>query len=237
MFVATPRSHQASSVTASPATAAPQPHPASTDAPIAAPGATGTVTDAALVQRALDALRSTPTGARVVDRLLAVRAKVAVLSDGEFAAVGRADARAFYDPATQTMSLRRSDLLDVDRSRVAAVALAHEGTHLLDDVGRVAASWLARTSATIASAGGAGTSRGGELARQAAFELTMIREARAFTVAGQVARDLGVALPADDPTVVAARGGNDPGTYAAVWQRLLESPYNAQARTAPVTAL
>jgi hypothetical protein len=136
------------------------------------------------------------------------------------------------------MALRRSDLSDTQEIAFAAVALAHEGTHLLDDVGKVTQGWVAAATERIIAAGGDGTAGGQAVMAQVEFELMMINEARAFTFAGQVARDLGVQLAAADPTSVAAAGRNDAATYAQVWQALLgTSSYNPERRSAAVTML
>ena len=164
--------------------------------------------------------------------MLAVGAKVNVISDAEFKAMGHDNAHAFYDPKVDTMFLRRSDLSDANNLNFAAVALAHEGTHLLDDVGQVSTPFIENASRTIAAAGGSTSAAGREAQAQAMFELTMIKETRAFVFAGQVARDLGVQTPATDPTSVAAAGGNDQATYQRVWNAVLNSSYNEEKRQA-----
>lgn len=195
-----------------------------------APG--GSPQDAALVERTLGVLRQSPAGAQVVDRLLAVGAKVNVISDEEFAGMGHGTAHAFYDPKIDTMFLRRSDLSDATNVQFAAVALAHEGTHLLDDVAKLSDPFIAEVTQRVAAAGGLATAQGAAIRDQAMFELTMIKETRAFLFAGQVARELKVQLPTTDPTSTAIAGGNDQATFNAVWQRLLSSSYNEQGRTA-----
>jgi hypothetical protein len=195
-----------------------------------APG--GDPRDAALVEQTLATLRQSPSGAQVVDRLLAVNARVNVISDAEFQAMGHGDAHAFYDPKIDTMFLRRSDLSSPQAVQFAAVALAHEGTHLLDDVAGLSDAFIARTTEAIAAAGGLQTTQGAALRDQAMFELTMIKETRAFLFAGTVARELGMQLPDTDPTSTAIAGANDQATYAAVWDRLLHSGYNPERRTA-----
>jgi hypothetical protein len=195
-----------------------------------APGANPN--DAVLVEQTLAKLRQSPSGAQVVDRLLAVGAKVNVISDAEFAQMGHDTAHAFYDPKIDTMFLRRSDLADQANVGFAALALAHEGTHLLDDVAGLSDPFVSQLSAQIAAAGGLDTPQGQALREQGMFELTMIKETRAFTFAGQIARDLGVEVKATDPTSVAKAGGNDQATYDAVWQRLLTTSYNEGGRSA-----
>ncbi len=195
-----------------------------------APG--GNPQDAALVERTLGVLRQSPAGAQVVDRLLAVGAKVNVISDQEFAAMGHGTAHAFYDPKIDTMFLRRSDLSDNANVQFAAVALAHEGTHLLDDVAKLSDPFISEVTQRVAAAGGLATAQGAAIRDQAMFELTMIKETRAFLFAGQVARELNMQLPASDPTSTAIAGSNDQATFNAVWQRLLSSSYNDQGRTA-----
>jgi hypothetical protein len=148
--------------------------------------------------------------------------------------MGHQDAHAFYDPKVDTMFLRRSDLADTNNMRFAAVALAHEGTHLLDDVGKVSDPFIQQASQKIAAAGGPNTAAGKAAQDQAMFELTMIKEARAFVFAGQVAKDLHVTTPATDPTSVSSAGGNDMATYSRVWDALLKSGYNPEHRTATV---
>ncbi|MCZ4496467.1 MAG: hypothetical protein JWM25_1050, partial [Thermoleophilia bacterium] len=196
-----------------------------------APG--GSQADADQVERTLGVLRQSPSGAQLVDRMLAVGAKVTVIGDAEFTALGQADAHAFFDPNDDTIYLRRSQLSGGDPS-FAAVALAHEGTHLLDDVAKLDAPFFDSASRAVAAAGGFSTAQGIATQEQTLFELTMIREARAFTFAGQVARDLGTRLPASDPTAIAAGGGNDPATYGRVWTALLQSSYNPDRRAANV---
>jgi hypothetical protein len=195
-----------------------------------APG--GSAQDAALVERTLGTLRQSPAGAQIVDRLLAVGARVNVISDQEFAAMGHDSAHAFYDPKIDTMFLRRSDLADNTNVQFAAVALAHEGTHLLDDVAKLSDPFISEVTQRVAAAGGLGTAQGAAIRDQAMFELTMIKETRAFLFAGQVARELNVTLPSNDPTSTAIAGANDQATFNAVWQRLLQSSYNEQGRTA-----
>ncbi len=190
--------------------------------------------DQTLVDQALSTLRTSATGSQVVDRLLASGAKINVISDSEFAALGQGDSYAFYDPTKDTMFLRRSDLADPSKRAFAAVAIAHEGTHLLDDVGKVTDPMATRITNQVIAAGGLETAAGIEARNQGAFEVMMVKEARAFLMAGQVARELGVSLPTADPTSVAAAGGNDRTTYAKVWERLLQSNYNKQGRTAAV---
>ncbi|MBC7460715.1 MAG: hypothetical protein H7287_05080 [Thermoleophilia bacterium] len=212
--------------------------PASVASPVrmtsVAPG--GTARDADLVEATLAQLRRSPSGAQVVDRLLAVGARVNVVSDGDFVRLGHGAAHAFYDPAAKTIYLRRTELEGARSSNTqsgfAAVALAHEGTHLLDDVSGVADGFIAARTRAIAHAGGSASLAGVETQRQALFELTMVKEARAFLFAGQVARELGVTTPAADPTSVAASGPNDAATYGRVWDALLSSPYNPAGRTA-----
>jgi hypothetical protein len=218
------------------ADAAPAPA-AATAAPAAArpltsiaPG--GNAQDAALVERALEFLRRSPSGAQAVDRMLAVGARINVISDEEFAAMGQASAHAFYDPKLDSMFIRRSDLADDGNLAFAAVALAHEGTHLLDDVSGIGEPIIQEITAKVAAAGGLETAAGIEAREQGLFELMMIKETRAFTFAGAVARELGLQLPATDPTSTAIAGANDQATYLAVWQRLLQSGYNDQNRTA-----
>ncbi len=195
-----------------------------------APG--GSAADAALVERTLGTLRQSPAGAQIVDRLLAVGARVNVISDDEFQAMGHKDAHAFYDPKIDTMFLRRSDLADNTNVQFAAVALAHEGTHLLDDVAKLSDPFINEVTQKVAAAGGLGTAQGAAIRDQAMFELTMIKETRAFLFAGSVARELNLKLPPTDPTSTAIAGANDQATYNAVWQRLLQSSYNEQGRTA-----
>jgi hypothetical protein len=219
--------------TASP-TAAATPAATPTRLTTLAPG--GAQSDADLVESTLGILRQSPSGAQMVDRLLAVKARVNVVSDAEFSALGHGDAHAFYDPKQDAMFLRRSDLADATKQRFAAVALAHEGTHLLDDVGGVSDPFIEDAAHRVQAAGGTATANGAAIQAQALFELTMIKEARAFVFAGQVARDLAVPTPSSDPTSVAAAGGNDQSTYAKVWSSLLTSAYNPEHRTAAVRA-
>ncbi|MCW2924636.1 MAG: hypothetical protein JWM98_2040, partial [Thermoleophilia bacterium] len=197
-----------------------------------APGAQAS--DADLVEATLNKLRTSPAGSQIVDRLLAVGAKINVVSDAEIEAMGHGNAHAVYDPKVDTMFLRRSDLANSSNIGFAAVALAHEGTHLLDDVGSIDAPFLNQATQRVLAAGGPNTAAGAEAQKQAGFEITMIKEARAFTFAGQVARQLGVSTPAADPTSVAAAGNNDQATYAKVWQSLLTSSYNPEHRAAAV---
>lgn len=225
--------------TAIPSTVAPAVAPAATPAVTPqrltslAPG--GQQADADLVESTLNVLRRSPSGAQVVDRLLAANARINVVADAELQAMGHGSAHAVYDPNTDTMFLRRSDLADAANIGFAAVALAHEGTHLLDDVGKVDDPFLQAATQRIIAAGGPSSAAGVEAQKQAQFEITMIKEARAFTYAGQVAKELGVTLPASDPTSVSAAGANDQATYARVWQALLVSSYNPERRAAPIS--
>lgn len=220
----------AASPTTAPVTATAAPAVAPQRLTSVAPG--GQQADANLVEATLAVLRQSPSGAQLVDRLLAVGARINVISDADFRAMGHADAHAFYDPKIDTMFLRRSNLADAANVRFAAVALAHEGTHLLDDVGMVSDPFVREAARRVQAAGGPGTAQGAELQRQALFELTMIKEARAFVFAGQVAKELRVQTSASDPTSVAAAGANDQPTYDRVWQALLASGYNPERRSA-----
>lgn len=186
--------------------------------------------DQQLVASALLALQQSGHGARLVDQLISQHANVLVLSDEEFAAAGEQAAHAFYNPANDAIYLRRSDLQkDV---RLAAVEFAHEGVHLLDDKGRVADAFIKSESARIAAITDPAAREAA--VQQTQFELTMIKEARAFTFTGRIAYEIGLQLAQGDPTGVAAQGGNDQSTYSAVWQALLGSNYNPQRRTAAI---
>ena len=222
----------AAPATGIPTTGAPALGAAAAPRPLTSLAPGGNAQDAALVERTLGALRQSPAGAQIVDRLLAVGARVNVISDEEFKAMGHDSAHAFYDPKIDTMFLRRSDLADTTNVQFAAVALAHEGTHLLDDVAKLSDPFINDVSTRVAAAGGLATAQGAGIRDQALFELTMIKETRAFLFAGQVARELNVKLPATDPTATAIAGSNDQATFNAVWQRLLNSSYNEQGRTA-----
>jgi hypothetical protein len=176
-------------------------------------------------------LRQSQSGARLLDTLIANKANVVVLSDEEFAQDGQQAAHAYFRPANDTIYMRRSDL-QAD-STLSAVELAHEGVHLLDEIGNVDDTFVTSESQRI----GAITDpvARDEATRQAVFELTMIKEARAVLYSGQIVHELGyTGLKADDPTMVAATGGNDQATYGAVWNALLASAYNPDHRTAAV---
>lgn len=214
--------------------AAAVPAMASTPAPasMTALAAGGNASDAQLVEGTLNVLRSTPAGAHIVDRLLANNAKVNVISDAQFAQMGQADAHAFFDPNIDTVFLRRSDL--ATNQQMAAIELAHEGTHLLDDIAGLNKPLFAEAQARAQALGGT-TPQAREVEAQARFEEMIISEARAFTFAGQVAQQLGYTrLASSDPTLISARGSNSQATYAQVFQALLKGPYNTEHRTAQV---
>lgn len=208
------------------------PLPVAGERPLTVVGTGGNEQDAQYVERALEVLRGSASGAQIVDRLLAVNAKINVLSDQEFASLGHDSAHAFYDPAADTMYLRRSNLADDGNVKFAAVALAHEGTHLLDDVSGITEPVTKEIVGKVAAAGGLESSGGIEARDQGLFELKMIKETRAFVFSGAVARELGLDLPNSDPTSVAIAGANDSATFNAVWERLLRSAYNAEQRSA-----
>lgn len=194
-------------------------------------GGGGSDADAALVTQAMTLLKTSANGAFIANLLTGSGAQISVLSDQEFAAMGESTAHAFYDPNKDTLFLRRSDLQgDV---KLAAVEIAHEGTHMLDDKGRIGKAAIddARRAA------GALTDPAASAAamKQADFEHTILMEARAFTFSGQVARELGLQLTANDPTMVAAAGSNDTATYQKVWDKLLSSGYNQDHRSARIT--
>lgn len=216
---------------AAPAPAAPAAAPVQPQS-LTALASGGSASDAQLVEGTLATLRSTPAGAQIVDRLLANNAKVNVISDAQFTQMGQADAHAFFDPNIDTVYLRRSDL--VKDQQMAAVELAHEGTHLLDDIAGLNKPLFAQSEARAQAMGGT-TSQANEVRAQAQFEEMIISEARAFTFSGQVAKQLGYnKLTNTDPTLISATGTNDQATYARVFQALLKGPYNTENRAAQV---
>lgn len=193
-------------------------------------GAGGSATDAALVEHALGVLSATASGASIVNGLRGVGAHMMVMSAAEFAANGESGAHAYFDPNTTTLYLRREDLANNDK--LAAVEIAHEGTHLLDYIGHVNDAWRAQRQQQLV--GTSGAFEGAALA-QLRFENMMVAEARAFTFAGQVAREVGWQAPYGDPTFDAMAGANDAATYGRVWQRLLAGPYNTDhLQAAPI---
>ncbi|MBC7645025.1 MAG: hypothetical protein H7123_07850, partial [Thermoleophilia bacterium] len=138
-----------------------------------------------------------------------------------------ADAHAYFDPNVNVLYLRRDDLQR--DTKLAAIEIAHEGTHLLDHVGKVNDAFTKPREATFA---GLGAAQAKAARDQLSFESMMVAESRAFVYAGQVARDIGWTGVAADPTSIASAGGNDAATYAKVWQQLLTGPYNNEHRTA-----
>lgn len=195
-----------------------------------APGpASAPPSDQQLGSRLDQRLRMSASGRMLAERLAAVGALVRIVGDGDPAARGRGAEGVWSDEAGSTLFVRRSRLLAAPD--LAAIELAHEGTHLLDAQARVADPYIAQAAAGIARLGEAA---GAEAVGQVQFELLMARETRATTFAGQVAAELGIALQPGDPTQIAAAGGNSPATYAAVWNALLASPLNVEGRSAPV---
>ena len=184
--------------------------------------------DDQLVAAAFETLRQSPQGAGLVQQLFASGAHINLLSDQQFAQVGEDGAHAFYDPKADTIYLRRSDLQS--NLKLAAIEIAHEGVHLIDDKAHVGAGYLQQKSKEISQFGN--TAQGAEALKQAQFEYSLILETRAFTYTGQVARELGYDSGPADPTTIAAAGKNDQATYGKVWQALLDSPYNPEQRTA-----
>jgi hypothetical protein len=111
--------------------------------------------------------------------------------------------------------------------------IAHEMVHALDDIGGLGNGWLQQRLRSLAASGGATQAA----VEQVSWERSIASEARAYTVQGQVMRELGET----DPTrmagavAVAANGANDRATYDSVFRLLVtseEGGYNPQHRSA-----
>ena len=161
-------------------------------------------------------LRTTATGSRIIADIERIGAKVTVLDDAQFAAAGHGESGAYYDPPTDTMYVRRSDLQSEPRR--AAATFAHEATHALDDAGGVGKSYIDQKSAAAAAAG----TLTAATVEQLGVELSLAKEARAFTVQATILRELG-----ETPTGILAdvvrTGANDLATYRTVFTMLSDA--------------
>ncbi len=185
--------------------------------PVATPGLQLTTpADRPAVDTMLAQLRRSATGAAVLDGIERQGAKITVLDDAEFTAAGEATTGAYFDPRTDTIVLRRSDL-QRDPARAATV-FAHEATHALDDHGQVGAAWL---QAQITHHTNAGTLTPA-LTEQISSSLTVAKEARSFTVQAQVMRELGV-QPQGALAEVVRTGANDRATYQTIFTMIAQA--------------
>lgn len=175
-----------------------------------------TPADRPLVDTMLAQLRTSATGAAILAGIERAGAKVTVLDDAQFAASGNAHAGAYYDPPTDTIVLRRSDLQG-DPGRTAA-KFAHEATHALDDHGGVGKAWLAQELQRQQAAGTLTPA----VSDQLSSALTVAKEARAFTLHAQVMRELGAA-PEGVLAEVVRTGANDQATYRKIFTMLVEA--------------
>lgn len=190
----------------------------------------GTVHDS-VVQNTLAVLDATPHGKLVSSGLRSSNAPIIVMTDSDFESKFHSPlAYAMYEPKDKSIYMRRTTL-EAD-PRFAAVALAHEGTHYLDDVSGIESTAIQRA---IDSINLLEKDRQNDATKQKQWEISMIGEARAFVVSGHVARELGAKLENSDVSAIAAKSVNEPDStiYAKVWQRLLESNYNPEHRMAP----
>lgn len=187
--------------------------------------------DAELIRDALTTLGGSETGRSMVQSLDAADARVSILSDATFAAIGKDDAHAFYNRASNTVYVRRE--LMRDDPGFAAVTVAHEGQHLLDDRTDAVDAMLGPHAEALVAAGATIPEATDEILRVR----TVLGETRAFLTAGAVARDLHVATPTSWPTEV-ARDQLDPTLrFQDVWNAVAESPYDPETTPLPVPHL
>lgn len=173
-----------------------------------------TVADKPLVDAMLAHLRTTATGSQVLSAIERVGAKVTVLDDAQFESTGHAQSGAYYDPPTDTMYVRRSQLQT--ESRRTAATFAHEATHALDDIGKVGTAFVEQATARHASAGTLTPATVEEIQ----VEYTLAKEARAFTIHATVMRELGE-QPQGMLADVVRTGANDQATYRKIFGMLV----------------
>jgi hypothetical protein len=184
-------------------------------APATGPGLQLTTpADKPLVDAMLAQLRTSQTGLQVLAGIERIGAKVTVLDDAQFEAAGHKDSGAYYDPPTDTMYVRRSDLQREPRR--AAATFAHEATHALDDAGRVGEAYVAQETARLNATGQMNAAQ----VEQVGVNLSLAKEARAFTVHTTVMRELGE-QPEGMLSDVVRTGANDLATYQKIFGMLV----------------
>ena len=234
-------------VPASPAAPAPvpardatafDPAPVATTAPTLAPATPSAFrvgpADQPLLDRALAEVRRSPTARPILDRLAKTGIQMRVLDDAAFDASTQHGTAAYFDPTTQSITIRRSSL-QKDPAKSGSIVV-HEALHALDDIEQVGEAWTVQRATQLG--GGRLTP---ESVKQAGFEFSIAKEARAYLLQGTVLRELGLA---NDPGVrgpirIAAQGSHDRATYDQVFRMIVSSPeggYNPEGRTAEPVA-
>jgi len=195
--------------------------------------------DAPLLKTAFGELAKSTTGKPVLDALQAHGARIAVLSDAEFARLGHEDSGAWFDPQQDIMYVRRDWLQK--NPVVTASAIAHEAVHAIDDASGLLQDAKDAKARALAALGGEATPALVESrVAQAMWELSIAAETRAFVIQGQILRELGQAEKAAGPIAIAAQGANDRATYDRVFAGIVAhggSAYNPDDRTAAPFAL
>jgi hypothetical protein len=190
--------------------------------------------DARTFDDAASILRHSPTGAAILDGLIARNAKVVVESPEVWRTHGYAPSVvAVTTLDDDTIHLQRDVLADPAQRTHNAVVVAHEGQHLLDDLSGVDAKWRADVNHdyNIYLRRGDAASAA-ELVRQARLTHTVVAETRAYIAGGKIARELGepesvaneygrIAARADDP--------DSPDTWARTEDAVLhDEVYNPE---------
>lgn len=156
--------------------------------PAAAPAqpaiaAAATPDDQQLLSNVFATMRTSATAGALAARLLASNTQLRVLDDATFDAQVSPSMSAMYDAATNTILLKRGQLAgDVQR---AAITLAHESVHALDDAQIDTAQALAVQQAGSMLNGAAWLA-------QRDFEIHMVAETRAYMLQAQVTAELGL---------------------------------------------
>jgi len=209
--------------------------------PSTIPGTIQVITpgDAPLVDAALNVLRTSQSGADIVEQLRRVGVRIAIVSDIEMDVLGATPTtQGLVDPDDQVLRLRRSSF-QTDLRRFAPT-IAHEAVHAIDFVsGLRQGAWFQRRAAVHAEATAQGRSNleTDEMLAQAKWELSIAQESRAVVVGAQVARELGVtsAVGVIDAMHLAEAGANDHATYDKVYMSLVSGDpggsYNRDSRT------
>lgn len=173
-----------------------------------------TPADKPLVDAMLAQLRTSATGSQILSGIDRIGAKVTVLDDAQFTAAGHAESSAYYDPPTDTMFVRRSQL-QAEPRRTAAT-FAHEATHALDDVGQVGTAFVEQATRRHAAAGTLTPA----MVDQIQVEYSLAKEARGFTIHATVMRELGE-QPQGMLADVVRTGANDRATYEKIFGMLV----------------
>lgn len=173
-----------------------------------------TPADKPLVDAMLAQLQRSPTGSAILAGIQRIGTKVTVMDDAQFAAAGHADSGAYYDPSSDTMYLRRSRMQTELQS--TAATFAHEATHALDDIGQVGAAYVTQETARLNATGALTAAQ----VEQLGVNLSLAKEARAYTVHATVMRELGV-TPHGMLEDVVRTGANDLATYQKIFGMLV----------------